>query len=302
MLSAATLETMRDIFSPECIQLNAPLKDMTSFRVGGPAACLIEVESEEQLSKAFRVLHLVDCPFYVMGNGSNTLVRDAGFDGVVLHIGKQMQEMSVNGTQITVQAGAMLSSVAQFAAKEGLTGLEFAAGIPGSIGGAIAMNAGAYDGEMKQVVHGVHVINSEGELFELSNADMEFDYRTSIVRKRPMIVTEVTFELKEGCPEEIFEKMKTFNERRREKQPLEFPSAGSTFKRPEGHYAGQLIMEAGMRGFQIGGARVSDKHCGFVVNTGNATAADVLDVIDEVRERVKMRFAIELEPEVVILD
>ena len=195
----------------------------------------------------------------------------------------------------------MLTKVAVTAKEHGLSGLEFAAGIPGSIGGGVVMNAGAYDGEMKQVVEAVRVMDKEGQISTLDNDTMEFGYRTSIIKNRPFIVLEVVLRLTAGDQTQINARMEELMERRRSKQPLEYPSAGSTFKRPEGYYAGKLIMDAGMRGYQIGGARVSDKHCGFVVNTGKATAADIQEVIQEVQERVKERFHVTLEPEVVFL-
>ena len=194
-----------------------------------------------------------------------------------------------------------MSQVAHAALEHGLTGLEFASGIPGTVGGGVVMNAGAYGGEMSQVVTMVTVVNGEGEILELDNATMEFGYRTSVIRQSPFTVTEVTFSLERGDAEAIRSKMDELGAKRREKQPLEYPSAGSTFKRPEGHFAGQLIMEAGFRGFQIGGARVSDKHCGFIVNTGEATAEDVRELIQEIRKRVKEKFHVDLETEVVFL-
>jgi UDP-N-acetylmuramate dehydrogenase len=200
-----------------------------------------------------------------------------------------------------VQSGALLSAAAKHAQEAGLTGLEFAAGIPGTVGGAIVMNAGAYDGEMKQIVERVRVLSDEGEILELDNATMEFGYRTSIIKNRRFIVLSTTLKLEPGNPEAIRERMEELNQRRREKQPLEFPSAGSTFKRPEGYFAGKLIMDAGLRGYQIGGAKVSEKHCGFVINTGKASAADVADVITEVQERVKDKFGVTLEREVIYL-
>ena len=194
-----------------------------------------------------------------------------------------------------------MSQVARVAMEHGLTGLEFASGIPGTVGGGVMMNAGAYDGEMSQVVTQVRVISRDGETMELDRATMEFGYRTSTIRNNSFIVTEVTFELQKGDRDVIMAKMEELMARRKEKQPLEYPSAGSTFKRPEGHFAGKLITDAGMKGFQIGGARVSDKHCGFVINAGNATARDVRDVIGEIQRRVKDKFRVDLEPEVVFL-
>ncbi|MCH5344582.1 MAG: UDP-N-acetylmuramate dehydrogenase [Acetatifactor sp.] len=301
MISEAVLETLRELVPEEDIHMQEPLAGHTTFRVGGPAECLIAIESDEQLRKLQRYLRMVDIPFFVLGNGSNTLVRDAGYSGIILQVGKKMSSIRVDGDCIVAQAGALLSQVAKEALEHGLTGLEFASGIPGTVGGAVVMNAGAYGGEMSQVVTDVTVLNSEGEILVLDNATMEFGYRYSTIRHQPFVVTNVSFQLKAGDQEQIRTKMEELAARRREKQPLEYPSAGSTFKRPEGYYAGELIMKAGMRGFQIGGARVSDKHCGFIVNVGNATAADILDVIAEVQERVKERFGVALEMEPVVL-
>lgn len=273
----------------------------TTFRIGGPADCFVQLENEVQLKKVQRYLHLVGVPFFVLGNGSNLLVSDRGYRGVILQIGQKMSGVAVQGCRIVAQAGATMAQVAHAALDHGLTGLEFASGIPGTVGGGVVMNAGAYGGEMSQVVTQVTVVNREGETMELDNGTMEFGYRASTIRHSSFIVTEVVFCLERGEQEAVRAKMEELAARRREKQPLEYPSAGSTFKRPEGHFAGQLIMEAGFKGFQIGGARVSDKHCGFVVNTGNASAEDVRQVIGEIRKRVKERFRVDLETEVVFL-
>ena len=259
----------------------------------------MEIGTVEELSSIIRYLKQTERNYIVLGNGSNVLVGDKGFRGVVLHMGKRFSNIVVDGTTIKAQAGAMLSVVSKTAAKHSLTGLEFAAGIPGTIGGAIVMNAGAYDGEMKQVVQSVTVLSENGEVMVLSNENMNFGYRTSVIKNRPFIVLETELVLQEGNVSEIEAKMADFNEKRRSKQPLEFPSAGSTFKRPEGNFAGKLIMDAGLRGFRIGGAQVSEKHCGFIINKGNATAADISELMDEVTERVKERFFVTLEPEVI---
>ncbi len=301
MISKTVLETLKELAAPEDVYLREPLAEHTTFRVGGPADCLITVESEQQLAKLQRYLQLVDIPFFVLGNGSNTLARDAGYEGIVLQVGKRMSGIRVDGDRVFAQAGALLSQVAGAALEHGLSGLEFASGIPGTVGGAVVMNAGAYGGEMSQVVTEVTVLNREGEILILDNSTMEFSYRHSAIRNLPFIVTSVSFQLQHGDPAAIRDRMEELAAKRREKQPLEYPSAGSTFKRPEGHFAGELIMKAGLKGFQIGGARVSDKHCGFIVNVGGATAADILRVAEEVRERVKERFGVELELEPVVL-
>lgn len=301
MISEAVLQALKDIVPQENIHLNEPLSKHTTFRVGGPADCLVEVENVEQLRKIQRYLTLIEIPCVVIGNGSNLLAGDRGYRGVVLQMGEKIADIRVEGTTITAQAGALLSQIARAALEHGLTGLEFASGIPGSVGGAVVMNAGAYGGEMKQVVTAVKVLNPEGEELELDNETMEFGYRTSAIKNHPFVVTEVIMELTPGDTQAIKAQMDDLAARRREKQPLEYPSAGSTFKRPEGYFAGELIMKAGMRGYQTGGARVSDKHCGFVINVGNASAADVVDVIGEVQLTVKEKFGVQLEPEVIML-
>lgn len=301
MLSSAMLETLRSFIPEENIHFEELMSSHTTFRVGGPAECYIEIENAEQLQRVQRYLYQVEYPFTIVGNGSNLLVSDNGYQGIVLQIGGKMSDISVEGNVIVARAGASMAQVSAAAWKNGLTGLEFASGIPGTVGGGVVMNAGAYGGELAQVVTSVQVLNKDSEFLTLDNATMEFGYRKSTIRRQPFIVTEVTFKLTPGEPEAIKSKMDELAAKRREKQPLEFPSAGSTFKRPEGHFAGELIMNAGLRGFQVGGARVSDKHCGFVINTGNASAADIMDVIWEVQRRVKDRFEVELEPEVVFL-
>lgn len=301
MISKAVVKALEGFVPTENIYLQEPMANHTTFRVGGPADCLITLENEEQLQKVQRYLHLVEIPFFVLGNGSNVLVSDKGYKGVILQVGDRMSEITVEGRRVIARAGVRMSQVARAAMEHGLTGLEFASGIPGTVGGGVVMNAGAYGGEMKQVVESVTVVDPNGEILELDNSTMEFGYRYSIIRNQPFVVTKVTFLLEEGDVEQIKATMDDLAARRREKQPLEYPSAGSTFKRPEGYFAGALIMEAGLRGFRIGGAQVSEKHCGFVINAGDATAADVMNVIQEVRSRVKEQFNVELEPEVVFL-
>ena len=301
MIGGAVVEALQKFVPQENVHLQEPMAGHTTFRIGGPADCLLELENEEQLKKLCRYLEMTGMPFFVLGNGSNLLVNDAGYRGIVLEIGQKMSGILVQGKRIVAKAGATLAQVARAAMEHGLTGLEFASGIPGTVGGGVVMNAGAYGGEMSQVVTQVNVVSREGELLELDNETMEFGYRTSVIRKSSFIVTEVTFSLNEGDRSVIKAKMEELAMRRREKQPLEYPSAGSTFKRPEGHFAGQLIMEAGLKGFRIGGAQVSEKHCGFVINVGNAASEDVSGVIREVQRCVKERFRVELEPEVVFL-
>ncbi len=301
MISDAVIEALKGFVRSENVHIQESMAAHTTFRVGGPADCLVELENTEQLQKVQHYLKQIEMPYVVLGNGSNVLVSDEGYRGIVLQIGNRMNRIMVEGNCVIAQAGALMSQIARVAMENGLTGLEFASGIPGTVGGGVVMNAGAYGGEMSQVVTKVTVVNAEGEILELENETMEFGYRYSIIRNQPFAVTEVSFELVQGDREVIKAKMDELTTKRREKQPLEYPSAGSTFKRPEGHFAGQLIMEAGLRGFQIGGARVSDKHCGFVINAGDATALDVKTLIEEIRARVKEKFRVELEPEVVFL-
>ena len=289
MISAAVIEALKEIVPADKVLLQEPMKLHTTFRIGGPADCLVYLENEEQLCKIQKYLRLVDVPYTVIGNGSNLLVSDQGYAGIVLVVGKHMSRIEVKDCYLEAEAGALMSQVAKAAKEHGLTGLEFAAGIPGTIGGGAVMNAGAYGGEMSKVVNTVTVVNRNGEIMELDNSTMDYGHRTSVIQNQP------------GDPEQIAAKMEELAIRRREKQPLEYPSAGSTFKRPEGHFAGQLIMEAGLRGYSVGGAKVSEKHCGFIINTGNATAEDVKDVIWEVQRRVKERFHVELEPEIKFL-
>ena len=302
MISDAVIETIAGYVPQENIRRREPMSRHTTFRIGGEADCFVEIENTQQLASVQRYLRMVDCPCLVIGNGSNLLVSDKGYDGVVLQIGSRMQEIQVEGEKMIVQAGALMSRVAAEACEQGLTGFEFASGIPGTVGGGVIMNAGAYDGEISQVVTQVKVVDREGNVLELDNATMEFGYRTSAIKYQPFTVVEVTLQLARGEQEVIRSRMEELAVKRRQKQPLEYPSAGSTFKRPEGYYAGELIMKSGLRGCQIGGARVSDKHCGFIINTGKATCEDVRDLIAHVQERVKACFGVELEPEVIYVE
>ena len=298
MISKAIVEALQKFVPQENILLQEPMAGHTTFRIGGPADCFVKLENEEQLKSVQRYLSMVEVPFFILGNGSNLLVSDAGYKGVILQIAKEMSNVVVRGETIVAQAGASMIQVARVALEHGLTGFEFASGIPGTIGGGVMMNAGAYGGEMSQVVSMVKVVGRDGETLELDNATMEFGYRTSTIKNNSFTVTEVTLCLKQGDKAEIKARMDELKAKRVEKQPLEYPSAGSTFKRPEGYYAGQLIMEAGLRGFQVGGAKISDKHCGFVINKGDATAADIVELMDKVSEIVKEQFGVDLEPEV----
>lgn len=278
-----------------------PMKNHTTFRIGGPADALALPKTPEEVAEVVRFCHEHAQPYYVLGNGSNLLVSDEGYRGLVLQLYRNFNDIQVNGETITVQAGAMLAAVARTAYQTGLTGLEFASGIPGTIGGAVVMNAGAYGGEMKNVLKEVTVLTKEGEVLVIPAKALELGYRTSVIPKNGWIVLGAVLQLKKGDQEQILARMEELKEQRITKQPLDLPSAGSTFKRPEGYFAGKLIMDAGLRGFTVGGAQVSEKHCGFVVNRGDATAADVWELICEVKRRVKEMTGVELEPEVKLL-
>lgn len=300
-MNTSMYEYIRTIVPDERLLFHEPMSRYTTFRVGGEAECIVVVQTEEELAKLIPYLNQVEQEYFILGNGSNLLVGDKGYRGVIVKLGGPMEEVHVEGCRVVARAGALLSKVAAAARVNSLTGMEFAAGIPGSIGGAIVMNAGAYDGEMKQIVQLVRVMDREGQIMTLDNDTMEFGYRTSIIKNRPFIVLDVTLQLSEGDEAQIGARMEELARLRKSKQPLEYPSAGSTFKRPEGNYAGKLIMDAGLRGYRIGGAQVSNKHCGFVVNTGNAAAADIREVIEEVQEKVKDKFHVTLESEVIFL-
>lgn len=285
-------------FTKDRIRQNEPMKNHTTFRVGGPADIFL-TPSAEELPAVLSVCREEQMPVTVIGNGSNLLVGDQGIRGVVICIGSGMRGIRVDGEKIFLEAGVTLAAVAQQAAKAGLTGLEFASGIPGTFGGAVVMNAGAYGGEMKDVIVSVRVISEDGEILTLSKEELDLSYRHSVIPEHGYLVIDGELLLtREKDPDQITERMEELKKKRIEKQPLEYPSAGSTFKRPEGYFAGKLIMDAGLRGFSVGGAAVSEKHCGFVINKGNATAADICALMDEVTRIVKEKYAVTLEPEV----
>ena len=300
-MSVSIYDYIEKIVPQENILFDEPMSRHTTFRVGGAAKCLIKVNNKEQMKKLIPYLHMTGQNFFILGNGSNLLVGDKGYSGILVKLGEGMESVTVEGERMQISAGTLLSKAASAARENELTGMEFASGIPGTVGGAIVMNAGAYGGEMKQIVESVEVMNMEGEILVLDNDTMEFGYRKSVIKSRPFIVLETVLCLQKGKQEEISSKMEELSRLRREKQPLEYASAGSTFKRPEGYFAGKLIMDAGLRGFSIGGAKVSEKHCGFIVNSGNATAADNREVIDEVQKCVKAKFGVTLEREVIYL-
>ena len=286
------------IAGAENITTDEPMDRHTSFKIGGPADYFAAPRTQEQITGLLSFCEREGLPYFLMGNGSNLLVGDEGFRGLIIQLWRNFSQITMNGNVITAQAGAMLSAVAKRAALEGLTGMEFASGIPGTIGGAAVMNAGAYGGEMRQIVRSVTMITADHSLTEKTNEEMEFGYRTSYAQKNNCIILGARIELESGDMDQIMEKIEDLRMQRVLKQPLDLPSAGSTFKRPAGYFAGKLIMDAGLRGFTVGGAQVSEKHCGFVVNRGGATAADVCALMREVRRRVKEMSGVELEPEV----
>ncbi|QNM05064.1 UDP-N-acetylmuramate dehydrogenase [Qiania dongpingensis] len=275
-----------------------PMKKHTTFQIGGPADYFVTPGGRDGLGKTIRLCREMEKPYFILGNGSNLLVSDRGYRGVIIHMGKAFGQVEAIAGGLRAGSGAMLAKVALKALEEELTGLEFASGIPGTLGGAMVMNAGAYGGEMAQVVRCARVLTEDGEEKELSLAELEMGYRRSCILPRRYIVTEVEVDLTSGDKTQIRARMDELSARRKEKQPLEFPSAGSTFKRPEGYFAGKLIMDAGLRGYAVGGACVSEKHCGFVINKGGATAENVLDLCRDIQKRVQEKFGVLLEMEI----
>ena len=300
-MSRALKEFLETVLPEDQILMEEPMSRHTTFGIGGPAECFITVDTPEQLAKIFSYLQRAGWDFFLIGNGSNLRVGDRGDRGVVIGLGEGFSRIGGRGDGLTAGAGAPLGSAAKEALSAGLAGLEFASGIPGTVGGAVRMNAGAYGGEMSRIVETVEVMGMDGEILTLDNETMEFGYRSSAIKNRPYVVLGVTLRLAPGNREEIAAKMRERAVRRREKQPLEYPSAGSAFKRPEGHFAGKLIMDAGLRGYACGGAQISEKHCGFIINRGNATAADVARLIRETITTVQDKFEVTLEPEVIFL-
>ena len=290
-----------DLLGEDRVFTEEAMSQHTTFKIGGPADYFLMPDKGEDVGRVIKICKEKEIPYFILGNGSNLLVGDGGYRGAVIQIYRNMSSVTVEGNEITAQAGALLSAVADAAKNASLTGFEFAGGIPGTIGGAVVMNAGAYGGEMKDVLTEVTVMNVEGDIFTLPTEELELGYRTSIIKTAGYIVLEAKIRLKEGDPEVIRETMKDLTIRRTTKQPLEYPSAGSTFKRPEGYFAGKLIMDSGLAGYQVGGAQVSEKHCGFVINAGDATARDVRTLMDNVRDIVYKKYGVTLEPEVKFL-
>lgn len=285
----------------ENVRRQEPMSLHTTFRIGGPADLFVTPGSIQAVADSIRICKETQIPYAVIGNGSNLLVSDTGYRGVIIQIGRNLNQVSVNGEEIRAQAGAMLSVIAKTALSESLTGFEFASGIPGTLGGAAVMNAGAYGGEMKDVLTEVTVLTREGEIRTVPAEKLEMGYRTSLAAKNGWIILEAVLKFQKGDAEAIRGRMEELKMQRVTKQPLDLPSAGSTFKRPEGYFAGKLIMDAGLRGFTVGGAQISEKHCGFVVNKGGATAEDVRNLICAVQKKVQEDAGVKLEPEVKFL-
>ena len=291
-------DKLNNVIAKDSILIDEPMSRHTTFRVGGPADFFVTPKAKEEVRDVIRICKEAGMPYYIIGNGSNLLVSDAGYRGVIVQIYKEMNEVKVEGDLVKAQAGALLSGIAAKALGTELSGFEFASGIPGTIGGACVMNAGAYGGEMKDVLESVTVLTGEGKIIELGRNELELGYRTSVIAKKGYIVLGAVLKLERGDGEKIKTYMDELKEKRVTKQPLEYPSAGSTFKRPEGYFAGKLIEDAGLRGFQVGGAQVSEKHCGFVINRDHATAADIMELMRQVQIRVKENSGVDLEPEV----
>lgn len=290
----------KEFYKSENVIVDAEMKNYVHFRVGGPADILLIPENKDQVVKTIELCKNNNIPYFVVGNGSNLLVRDGGIKGVVIKF-NEVKNITVQGEVIEAECGAMLKDVSNEALNNSLTGFEFACGIPGTIGGAVFMNAGAYDGEIAHVIESAEVIDNNGEIKVLSKDELELGYRSSIVMKKNYIVLSARFKLKHGEVRKIKEIVEDLTNKRESKQPLEYPSAGSTFKRPVGYYAGKLIQDAGLKGYVIGGAAVSEKHSGFVINKSNATAKDILDLIAHIQNEVKDKFDVELHPEVRII-
>ena len=291
-----------DIAGEQNVHTDADMSEYTSFRAGGKADVLAEPDSAESLKQLLAFLHTEDIPHFVLGNGTNVLFRDSGYHGVVVRIGKAFEGVRREGDALICGSGTLLSVVARQALADSLTGFEFASGIPGSVGGAVFMNAGAYGGEMKDVLVKVRVISADGSSDRILNVEeLDLGYRHSILQESGDIVVEAEIRLTPGDKEQIKETMAELTAKRNSKQPVQYPSAGSTFKRPEGYFAGKLIQDAGLKGLTVGGAQVSELHSGFVINIGGATATDILELMDIVKAKVLNDFGVELQPEVRII-
>ncbi len=280
---------------------NEEMKNHTTFKIGGPVDIMVLPQDEEDVATVVSFCRQRDIPLFIFGVGSNILVRDGGIRGVAMKLGENLDEVEVNGEEIQAQAGVKISALARIAAFHSLSGLEFAEGIPGSLGGALVMNAGAYDGEMQAVVIEARAISPDGNINTFLKEEMQFRYRHSVFQSNDYIIVSARLKLATADHEEIEERMLEFARRREEKQPLDKPSAGSTFRRPPGFYVGPMLEELGLKGYQIGGAQVSSKHAGFIVNNGNATARDVLYLIAHIQQKARERFGVDLQPEIRVV-
>ena len=301
MTGELLLEQLNKLLGAENVFVDELMSTRCTFRIGGEADFFVTPSSAQQIAGVVDFAKKENIPYFVMGNGSNLLVSDNGYRGIIINIGKNMSDVTVDGNTVTAMAGATLAKIASSAAKNSLTGLEFASGIPGTVGGALCMNAGAYGGEMKDVVVSTTYLDKDGNICTATGAEHRFGYRTSMFGSGEIIISTV-MELKKGNENEIISLMADFNDRRRSKQPLEYPSAGSTFKRPEGYFAGKLIEDAGLKGYTVGGAQVSVKHSGFVINSGSATCEDVKKLIEHIQKTVYDKFSVKLETEVKFLN
>lgn len=289
-----------EFYNKENVFIDEEMKNHVHFRVGGPADILLIPESKEEVIRTIKICRENNIPFYVVGNGSNLLVKDGGIKGVVIKLNK-LKNIKTYDNFVEAECGAMLKDVSNAAVKESLTGLEFSCGIPGTIGGAVFMNAGAYNGEISQVIESAEIIDNENNIRTLTKDELELGYRTSAIMKKNYIVLSAKFKLEKGSLDSIKDVVEDLTKKREAKQPLEYPSAGSTFKRPEGYFAGKLIQDAGLKGYKIGGAAVSEKHSGFVINKSNATATDILNLIKHIQNEVKTQFGVDLHTEVRII-
>ncbi|MGI6705770.1 MAG: UDP-N-acetylmuramate dehydrogenase [Clostridia bacterium] len=285
----------------EAIFQNESMKKHTSFRIGGPADILLIPSDVKEIQYAIQLCKDMNIPHFIMGNGSNLLVRDKGIRGLVIKISERYKEIKVEGTRIHAQAGILLSSLSCISIQSSLAGLEFCSGIPGTLGGAVTMNAGAYGGEMKNVVSSVTVLDENNQIKRIDHEELDFGYRSSVIQKKGYVVLEVDLDLKPGDMETSKKIVEDLTRRRREKQPISYPSAGSAFKRPVGYYAGKLIQDCGLKGMRIGDAQISELHAGFIINLGNATAADVITLIELVRDKIKTKYGVEMHPEMKIV-
>ena len=301
MIDPTIIEEIKSIVTKQNVLTDEPMCDHTTFKIGGKADVFVSIINEHEILRLLELLRSRQIPFFILGNGSNILVSDEGYRGVIIEIGSAYSGVRMLDDIVIAKAGTTMAKLSHFAMENNLTGLEFASGIPGTVGGGIIMNAGAYGGEMRQITYRVKAVTPSGEVIYLSNADMEFEYRNSKAKREGYIILQAEFRLHRGEKSVIEGIMRDLAKKRRDKQPLEYPSAGSTFKRPQGYYAGKLIADAGLKGLSVGGAQVSEKHAGFLINTGSATAADMYELINQVRTKVKEAYSVVLEPEVIFL-